>query len=320
MRRARQAGFTLIELACVCAVIGITLATLAPAVGRRILEARVASEASSLQAIAAAVQASFESTDLEGTNIAALPGAVPAGVDTTGFSTSTDPGFVPGTTNTNDWFAKVARQMGDAPLVGVAPRPALQPRVAAVLVNPSGSVRIFLEGPLNEAAQQRFLIVSLVAPPGQLALPPLPNPSNAQDPADLALFADIWNTDWTSPAAVLPPTWQAALTPAQAAAWQGSGSGPGRLWQLCVQRIVCPKYAITLNNTHPSDNCYVYYNLNGATAGATASAAAGSGVTSLSGILFGRTIQAYRGPAPPPAGVLFTQFILRGNAEITVQD
>jgi prepilin-type N-terminal cleavage/methylation domain-containing protein len=319
MRRGSR-GFTLIELACVCAVIGITLVTLAPAVGRRVLQARVAAEAASLQAIAAAIQASFESTDLEATNIAALPGTVPSGVDATAFSLSTDPGFVPSTTNPFDWFAKVARQMGDAPLIGVAPRPALQPRVAAVLINPSGSTRILLEGPSSEAAQQRFLLISLVAAPGQLALPPLPNSSNTQDPANLALFADTWNTDWTSPAAVLPSTWQAALTPAQVSAWQGSGSTPGRLWQLCVQRIVCPRFAITLNDTHPTDNCYVYYNLNGTTAGATAAASAGSGVTALTGILFGRTIQAYRGPAPPPAGVLFSQFILRGNTEITVQD
>ena len=313
-------AFTLLELACVCAVIGITLATLAPAIGLRLLQARVAAETASLQAIAAAAQASFESTDLEGTNLAAMPGTVPAGVDATAFSPSTDPAFMPATTNVFDWFAKAARQMGDAPQAGIAPTPALQPRVAAVLVNPSGNTRFLLAGPSGEAAQQRFLLVSLVAVPGQLSIPPLPNPSNPQDPADLALFSDIWNTDWTNPAAVLPPTWQAALTPAQVRAWQASGSSPGRLWQLCVQRIVCPRYSITLNNTHPADNCYVYYNLNGPTAGATATAAAGSGVTILSGVLFGRTIQAYRGQAPPPTGILFSQFILRGNTEITVQD
>ena len=76
MSRAK-AGFTLVELACACAVIGILLAIVAPAVGTRILQARVGAEAATLQAMAAAVQASFESTDLEGGNVAAIAGALP---------------------------------------------------------------------------------------------------------------------------------------------------------------------------------------------------------------------------------------------------
>jgi prepilin-type N-terminal cleavage/methylation domain-containing protein len=319
-REMRNSGFTLIELACVCAVIGIMLATLAPVIGFQILQARVNAETAALQNLAAAVQASFESPDLEGTNIAAITGNIPAGVDATNFSSSTDTTVVPSTTNTYDWFAKVARQMGDTPQVGLAPTPVLQPQVASVLVNSNGNTRLMLIGPTNEAAQQRFLIVSLIAAPGQFAIPPLPNPSNLQDPADLTLFNDIWNTNWTSRAAVLPSSWTAALTSAQVQAWQGSGSSSGHLWQLCVQRIVCPKYTITVNDTHPTDNCYVDYNINGSTAGSMATAAANSGVVVIQGVYFGRLIQAYRGSAPPPAAQLFSQFNLRDNAEITVQD
>ena len=40
----------------------------------------------------------------------------------------------------------------------------------------------------------------------------------------------------------------------------------------------------------------------------------------IPGIFFGRLVQAYRGLAPPPTAQLFSQFILRDNAEITVQD
>ena len=87
-----------------------------------------------------------------------------------------------------------------------------------------------------------------------------------------------------------------------------------------MQRILCPKYGLTLNNTHPTDNCYVYFNLNGMTAGGTAVSAANSGVVTVPGILAGRLIQAYRGSTPPPTAQLFSQFILRDNAEITVQD
>ena len=312
-------GFTLIELLCVCAVIGILLATIAPAVGFQIWQARVSAETTTLQNMALAVTASFESPDFEGTNVAALAGSVPSGVDTTSFSPTTDPGFVPATTNAYDWFAKVSRQMGSLPQSGVAPTPALQPQVAGVLINPCGNTRLMLVGPAAESAQQRFMIVSLVAPPGQLALPPLPNPANPQDPADLAIFNDTWNTNWTSPTAVLPPSWTAGLTEAQAQAWAGTG-GRKRLWQLCVQRIVCPKYTITVNNTHPTDTCYVYYNIGSTLAFSSATVPANSGTAIITGIYFGRTIQAYRGAAPPPAAQLFSQFTLRDNNEITLQD
>jgi type II secretory pathway pseudopilin PulG len=321
-RRRSGVGFTLVELACVCAIMAILLSTIAPVVGFQILRARVDAETSALRNLGAAAQASFESTDLEGTNIASLPGSVPSGVDTTNFSPSTGTAYAPASVNTNDWFVKLARQLGcslpapsqGSPVTGI-PIPA-----AGVLYNSSNNARFMLEGPENEAAQQRFLIVSLIASPGQLAVPPLPNPSNTQDPANLVLFNDIWNTNWTAPGAILPPSWTAALSPGQVMDWQGSGASGGRLWQLCVQRVVCPKFSITINNTHPTESCYVYFNLNGAVSGSSVSVPADGGVYVIQGVFFGRLIQAYRGTGPPPSAQLFSQFTLRDGNEITLQD
>lgn len=316
----RSRGFTLIELLAVCAVIGLLVAIAAPSVGTRVARSRVEAETKRLSGLADAIRASFDSNDLESTDIAALPGTLPTGVDPTGFSSSTDMAQIPAATLASDWFAKVARQRGDAPQLGVPPTPAAQPRVADVLINADGETRLLLVGPENEANQQRFLLLSLMAPPGSLALPPLPDPSNNQDPADLALFDDTWNTDWTNPAATLPPSWTSALVPAQIQAWQGPAGGPSKLWLLCVERIVCPKYSIVVNDTHPTDNCYVYYNLNGTTAGASAVIAAGAGTFEIDGVLAGREVQAYRGTSPPPSAQLFAQFLLRDTCEITVQD
>jgi type II secretory pathway pseudopilin PulG len=321
-RRGQPAAFTLIELAGVCAVIGILLATIAPVVGFQILQARVGAETSALQNLGAAAQASFESTDLEGTNIAALSGSVPAGVDATNFSPSTSPSYIPATVATNDWFVKIARQLGysmPAPSQG-SPVAGVPAQAAAVLFNSSNNTRFMLIGPNNEASQQRFMIVSLIAAPGQLAVPPLPDPANPQDPADLALFNDTWNTNWSAPGASLPPSWTAALSARQVQDWQGAGASGGRLWQLCVQRIVCPIFSITINNTHPTENCYVYYNFNGAVSGSSASVPANGGTYVLPGVYSGRLIQAYRGTAPPPAAQLFSQFTLRDSNEITLQD
>jgi hypothetical protein len=40
----------------------------------------------------------------------------------------------------------------------------------------------------------------------------------------------------------------------------------------------------------------------------------------IPGVYFGRLVQAYRGTAAPPAAQLFSQFTLRDNNEITLQD
>ncbi len=307
-------GFTLLELVAVCAILGI-LATIAlDTASSQIERSRVAAEQREVERLATAIQASFESTDLESTNLAALSGTVPTGVDLTAFSSNNALGAVPATTNPYDWFAKLARQRGDVPIIGVAPTPALQPRVSAVLINPNRQTRLLWEGPETESGQQRFLLLSVMAPIGTVVLPPWPNAANPQASANLTLFNDTWNADWSSPSVVLPASWLSALSSAQAAAWSG------RTAQLCVRRIVCSKYSIVLNNTHPSDNCYLAYNLNGLTAGAAVTQLAGAGTAVVPGILAGRTIQAYRGSSPPPSAQLFSQFILRDQSEITLQN
>ena len=55
-------------------------------------------------------------------------------------------------------------------------------------------------------------------------------------------------------------------------------------------------------------------------AGNSAVVPANGGTMVIPGVYFGRLIQAYRGSAPPPSGLLFSQFTLRDNNEITLQD
>lgn len=311
-----QPAFTLLEMVAVFAVMAALAAIALPAVGVQIAQVRIATESRELKSLADAVRASFTSTDLESTNLAALSGTVPSGVDATAFSVSTDVSLLPATTNTNDWFAKIARQLGDTPVVGQPPSWSAQPRLARVIQNANHLTRILLVGPTNEPGQQRFLLLSLVAAPGRLTLPAWPNPQNNQDTQNLAYFNDVWNTDWTSVGAALPSTWTQSLAAAQLAAWT---SGSGSLWQLCVERIVCSKFTLTINNSHPTSSLSVYYNFNGSTAGIETDVAASAGVVSVPSILAGRIIRAYlnTGTGSP---TLFAQFALRDNAEITLQD
>jgi len=79
-------------------------------------------------------------------------------------------------------------------------------------------------------------------------------------------------------------------------------------------------YSITINNTHPSDNCYIYLNFNGLNAGSSSVINSNSGTFVIPSILAGRQIQAYRGANPLPNAILFSQFNLRDNCEITLKD
>ena len=311
-------AFTLIEIIAVCTIIGVLLAISLPGIESQIWEAKIKAEDTQLDHLAQMVKSSFESTDLEEINIASFIDSIPQGIDPTRFSISTDTSTLPTICATNDWYVKLARQAGFNPQVGIAPTRALQPQIANVLTNSSNNVRIMLAGPSNETTQQRFIIMSLLTPIGELQLPVIPDLTNQTLYTNY--FNEIWNTDWTYREAKLPQSWTSILTNNQQTLWLKSIHSNLNLNLLRVKRIVCPKYSITINNTHPTDNCYIYYNFNGTTAGSSTIIISNSGVFSTQPILFGRQIQAYRGSGEPPNSNLFSQFILRDNSEITLQD
>ena len=74
-----------------------------------------------------------------------------------------------------------------------------------------------------------------------------------------AWFNAIWNTEWNTRYGTVPSYWSTILTPTQVAAWNGDANG-SNLYRLRVIRIVLPRYVISISNTHPTANGYVYYN------------------------------------------------------------
>ncbi len=295
-------GFSLLELVLVLFVLGILAAVMTPAVRDVVETSQREAELRTLDEIVKTITASFENTDLSQFNLAALPGTIGASDPVTVFSSSTSQ--LPVITTTNDWFAKVARLRGITPQIGAAPSAAVQPELARLVFNAVGNPRLLIAAP-NETGQQRFLLMSLIGRSEQLSLP-------AYETND-TWFDAIWNHDWESVSAPLPGLWQNLLTPAQAAAWSTVQAGITRVHQLCVRRIVLPKFRITVNNNHPTEAAFVSFN--NTTNVFTASANSGANVSPE--ILAGRLITIHRGTSLP--GVESLRFHLKENTTVTLQ-
>lgn len=298
----RRRGFTLLEIVLVLFILATMSALLVPSVGGVIEKSRLASEQNALSELAETITASFENTDLNNLNVAAFAGAIGASDTPTEFSTTTTGASA--TTSSNVWFAKVARLRGITPLVGSAPTAAVQPALSQIVFNPLGNSRWLFAAP-DETGRQRFLLISLMARGEQLSLPAYESTAG--------WFDAIWNHDWDNRTATPPSYWQARLTAAQIAAWRSGNGGMTSAYRLCVRRIVLPKYRVTVNNNHPSEQAFVSFNN---TANAFA-APANAGATVTPEILGGRLITINRGTAWP--GVEALRFHLRENATVSVQ-
>lgn len=295
-------GFSLLEIVLVLFVFGLLAAALTPSVRDVVEKGRREAEVRSVDELANTIVASFESTDLTNLNVAALPGTIGASDTATIFCSSTSANY--GNTASADWFAKVARLRGVTPQVGQAPTPVAQPELARIAYNALGNPRFMIAAP-DEIGRQRFLILSLMARSDQLTLPAYESNS--------AWFDAIWNNDWESRTAGPPAYWAGRLTPGQLASWSQGPAGLTQANRLVVRRIVLPKYRITVNNNHPSEQAFVSFN-NTAVA---FTAPANSGATVTPEILGGRLITINRGTALP--GVEALRFQLRENSTVTLQ-
>lgn len=295
-------AFSLLELVLVLFVLGVLAASLAPSVRGTIEKARTESERRLLGDIASTITASFEATDLSYLNVAALPGTIGPGDVPTRFSTTTSASYA--ATAGDDWFAKVGRQRGITPLSGPPPSFAAQPELARIAQNELGNPRFLFLGPA-ESGRQRFLLVSLMARTDQLVLPPFE--------ANAAWFDAVWEHNWENRAAPLPAYWTSRLTPAHAAAWTTGSGGTTQVWKLCVQRILLPKFRVSVNNNHPSEAAFVSFN----NTPNAFSAPANSGASVTQEILGGRLVIINRGTSWP--GVEALRFTLKENPTVTLQ-
>lgn len=299
----RRGGFTLIEILGVLLIVGLLAAITLPGVIRRYIDDQMRAEDQALALMQQDIVRSFDSEDLANVNLAALNGEIPAGLTPTNFSAVVSPAYT--RTNTYDWFAKLASVRGIAVTSG-PPTTAYQPALASLLFNPYGRSRLLFLGP-SESNQQRFLLVSLMARTEQLVLP--------ENDGTAAWFDALWNTEWNTRYGTVPSYWSTILTPTQVAAWNGDANG-SNLYRLRVVRIVLPRYVLSISNTHPTANGYVYYN---ESTSPMLTSAANSGVTVSSGILGGRVVRIFKG-ASVGGATQTSQFTLRENTDILIQN
>lgn len=295
-------GFSLLEMVLVLFVLGIMAAALSPAVKDVVEKARRDAEAKSLEELATTITASFESSDLTNLNLAALPGTIGAGDTATVFSTTTSVPYA--STASADWFAKVARSRGLTPQIGSPPTAVVQPELARIAFNALGNPRLLIAAPA-ESGRQRFLLVSLMARSDQLVLPGYE--------ANSAWFDALWNNNWESKTASPPAYWTGRLTAPQLAAWSEGSGGQTQANRLCVQRIVLPKFRVSVNNNHPTEQAFVSFN--NTSPAYTAPANSGASVTPE--ILGGRLVTINRGASWP--GVEALRFNLHENPTVTLQ-
>ena len=296
-------AFTLVELMGVLMIVGLLASIAAPGVVQNYIAQQMKTEDQALSLMQQDIVRSFDSEDLANTNIASLSTDVPAGVPATNFSASVAPVYAG--TSTSDWFAKLAAVRGLA-VTSAPPYAANQPALASMVFNSYNRSRLLFAGP-NETNQQRFVIVSLLARTEQLTLP-------AND-GTAAWFNALWNTEWNTQSGTAPSYWAGLLTPAQLAAWNGDAHG-SNLFRLRVIKIVLPRYILTVSNTHPTANGYVYYNKS---ASPLLTSAANSGVTVSSGILGGRVVRIFKGASVGTA-TQTNQFTLRENTDVVIQN
>jgi prepilin-type N-terminal cleavage/methylation domain-containing protein len=295
-------GFSLLEIILVLSVIAILTGVLLPSARGIITQSQRDAESQALNKLAELISASFESPDLSLLNIAAFPGSIGPADSPTLFSDSTIADY--GTTTNSHWFAKVARAQGITPQIGVAPSTSSQPELARIAYNQTGNPRWLFAAPA-ESGKQRFLLVSLSGRREQLTVPVFES--------TVLWFDAIWNHDWESRTAGLPDYWVNRLSPDQVAAWLQSPGGLSRVNQFCVQRIVLPKYRLSVNNNHPTEHAFVSYH----NQPAVFTAAANTGANLTPEILSGRLVTINRGSVWP--GIEALRFHLRENATVTVQ-
>ena len=319
-RKGRRSGEFLLMLLIAVAIVGILAGMLAPVLSNKLDDLRIRTEADTLHSLRRDFEATYDSTDFTNQNESSVPSSgLPAGAVFTTFDSGSAIAariYAPAiTVDPAGWVTKLAQKRGVTSYVAGATYSTLdQNEYASLAFNACGVQRCLAIGPSAEVGQQRYLLISLMAPPyRQLAFP-------TADPTQT--FNSIWDQSWESTQAQAPSSWAGLLTVAQVALWNSpSANNRTNASRLIVERIVQPKYTVTVANNSPTDTAWVDIGpapsaMTLAPNSGTASSASVAGFES--GILAGRQIVLRRGPTAASAYEA-QRFYLYADVSLTIQ-
>ncbi len=313
-------GEFLLMLLIAVAIVGILAGILAPVFANKLDDAEMRSEAEALRSLRKDFEATYDAVDYSNLNEASVANSgLPAGTVFTTFDAATAiASRVFAQTVVVDpagWVTKLAQKRGvTSYVIGAVYSAFTQNEYTSIAFNPYHVQRCLVVGPTGESGQQRYLLISLMVPPYRALV--LPTADGTQT------FDSIWDQSWESTQSQAPMLWSSLLTSDQYSLWNtASANNRTNASRMIVERIVQPKFTLTLANNSQTDTAWVDI---GPTANAIV-AAPNSG-TELSssltgfgtGILAGRLIVVRRGPSVAAAYEV-QRFFLYSDVNLTVQ-
>ncbi len=319
-KKTGSRGEFLLMLLVAVAIVGILAGILAPVLANKLDDAQLRSESETLRSLRRDFEATYDAVDYNNLNEASIAGSgLPPGVEFTAFDSGTgiasriySQSIVVDPTG---WVTKLAQKRGiGSYVVGSSYSALTQNQYTALAFNAYQVQRCLVVGPLGESGQQRYLLISLMVPPYRTLA--FPTADSTQT------FNSIWDQSWESAQSQAPASWGSLLTSGQYSLWNtASSNNRTNASRLLVERIVQPKYSLTIANNSQLDTAWVDIGpLTNAITAAPNSGTTQSGSLPgfATGILSGRLVVVRRGPSAAAAYEV-QRFFLYSDVNLTVQ-
>ncbi len=317
---SRLRGEFLLMLLVAVAIVGILAGILAPVLANKLDDAQIRSEADALRSLRKDFEGTYDATDYNNLNEASVANSgLPSGTVFTTFDQATGIAsriFGPSVTvDPAGWVTKLAQKRGvGSYVVGASYSAFTESQYTAIAFNAYQVQRCLVVGPTGESGQQRYMLISLMVPPYRALVFPAADATQT--------FNSIWDQSWESTQTQAPALWASLLTPGQYSLWNAASSNNRtNASRLLVERIVQPKYTLTLANNSQTDTAWVDIGpaLNAITAAPNSGTVVSSSVGGFgSGILSGRQVVVRRGPSAAAAYEV-QRFFLYSDVNLTVQ-
>ncbi len=317
---AGSRGEFLLMLLVAVAIVGILAGILAPVLANKLDDAQLRSEADTLRSLRRDFEATYDAIDYNNLNEASVAGSgLPAGTVFTTFDQGTGIAsriYAPNVVvDPAGWVTKLAQKRGvSSYVIGASYSALTQSQYTAIAFNAYQVQRCLVIGPAGESGQQRYILISLMVPPYRSLVFPTADSTQA--------FNSIWDQSWESTQSQAPVLWSSLLTPGQYSLWNTSSSNNRtNASRVLLERIVQPKYSLTLANNSPADTAWV--DIGPSTNAITAVPNSGTTQSSslpgfATGILSGRMIVVRRGLSAAAAYEV-QRFFLYSDVNLTVQ-